>query len=88
MYSKIDKVKVEDIRDKIYTPPHKRWIQLTKMDSSEIGSLKYEVLRLEWKDEFEDVSFIENNFDLLFVKPKQIIYEQPVQTEDEFYEFN
>ena len=86
MYDKIENVKMKDIRDKIYIPPHKRWIQLTKMDSTEIGALKYEVLRLEWKDEFEDVSFIENNFDLLFVKPKQTKYEQPIRTEDEFYE--
>jgi len=81
-------VKTEHKRESIYIPPHKKWIELSNQISVRDNIYKYEVVRLEWQKEFSIANYIQNNFDALFVKPKNIQYPEPeISEEEEINEF-
>lgn len=82
-YEKLENVKSSNKRDRIYIPPHKKWITLLSLISKEEEVYEYETVKLGWRDEFEDKQYIEDNFNELFVKPANIKYPEPEITEEE-----
>jgi len=81
-FGTITQVKETHRRDAIYIPKHKNWVELSKETNEEDGVYTYEVVRLDWQDEFTE-DYLEENFDTLYVKPDYITYDEPEQTEEE-----
>lgn len=79
----LENVKGINKRDNIYIPIHKNWIMLFNLVNSDNDEYEYEVVKLGWRDEFEDKGYIEDNFDILFKKPKPIQYPEPEIDEKE-----
>lgn len=82
----LENVKTTNKREKIYIPPHLKWIELSNIIDEENDIFKYEIIRLEWQKEFENKKYIEDNFNTLFVRPKNIKYPEPLK-EEEINEF-
>lgn len=82
-YRIIENVLEINKRESVYIPEHKNWIELSKILTEVDGIYSYEVIRLGWKDDFEDKDYIEENFDTLFVEPTKVVYPEPEQNEEE-----
>lgn len=80
----IEDVLEQNKRSKIYIPKHKKYVELTSETIKEDGTLSYEVVRLNWREEFSQENYLEENFDTLYVKPKNIVYETSEMAEEVF----
>lgn len=80
----INKVFEKNKRDAIYVPIHKKWVELSKVIEEVNGIYTYEIMRLDWRPEFDTEGYLEDNFDNLYVKPANIIYPEPEKTDEEF----